>query len=67
MNHIYPVNAKKQTTNWMPAKFRKIFRPSYITKRIQRLDVNRVALDEPPQDLHCLIKQLFSPLVLKDI
>ena len=57
--------------NLLLQNFKKMFHPSYIILRIQKLEVNSVDLDEvahyepPHQDLGCLQIQLFSSLVLK--
>ena len=58
-------NAKKKTKLW-PARCQEMFRPSYITFRIESLMANSVDLDEvahnePPHlDLRSLQIQLFS-------
>ena len=64
---------KNQTTKFSSANFQKMFSPSYIMLRFQRLDgkqcrTDEVAHYEPSnQDLHCLQIQLFSSQVVKKL
>ena len=65
---INPVSAKKQRTKFASAKFRKVFRPSYIILKIQRLAINidleEVAHYQPlHQNLYCKQIYIFLSLV----
>ena len=72
---IFTLTTKMQTTKFSSANFQNILSPSYIILRIQRLEqcissvyLDEVAHDEPPHlDLRCLLIQLFSSLVLKEL
>ena len=70
---INSLTTKQQTTIFSPAIFQRMLSPSYVILRIQRLKGNSVDLDEvacyepPHQDLHCLLIELFSSLVIKEL
>ena len=59
------LTSKKQTTKFSSANFQKMFSPSYIILRFQRLE--GLGLKPPHQDLCCLQIQLFLSLMLKEL